>query len=75
MLIDESSENHWSQHKIDRKEWVITADSEQTTDEVDEGPISNILDGQPSTIWISKINNQGNGGHDDRTNKMVHLNS
>ena len=69
MLIDESSENHWSQHKIDRKEWVITADSEQTTDEVDEGPISNILDGQPSTIWISKINNQGNGGHDDRTNK------
>lgn len=48
---------------------MATADSEQTTDQVNEGPISNILTGDPSKIWLTKVDDNGNGRHDDRTNK------
>lgn len=69
MLIDESSEDFWTRYKIDRSHWTAKTNSEQTTNAGNEGPISNILDGQSSTIWHSQYNNNGNGGHNDRTGK------
>ena len=65
-LIDESNDQVWQKYKIDRTSWTATADSEQTTDQVNEGPISNILTGDPNKIWLTKINGIGNGGHDNR---------
>lgn len=65
ILIDESNDQIWSPHKIDRIGWTATADSEQTTSSGNQGSISNILDGNPNTIWHSKYNNEGQGGHDN----------
>ena len=45
VLINEAHSNFWTPYKIDRTEWNVTANSEQTTEEGVEGPISNIIDG------------------------------
>ena len=51
---------------IDRKDWKVTANSEQNvTPGTKEGPAPNIIDGNINTIWHSKYNNN-EGGHDDR---------
>lgn len=64
ILIDESNDQIWSPYKIDRSGWIATADSEQTTSPGAEGPVSNILDGNSNTLWHSKYNNNGAGGHE-----------
>lgn len=66
LLIDDDNDNVWSQRKIKRDEWTATANSEQTTLDSNEGPISNILDGDKMSIWHSKYNDNGYGGHDER---------
>lgn len=66
LLIDDENDNVWSQRKIIRDKWTATANSEQTTLESSEGPISNILDGGKLSIWHSKYNDGGYGGHDER---------
>ena len=64
--IDESTEKFWCSHKIDRSSWSITANSEQTTDQKNEGPVKNVIDGKKETHWHSKYNDNENGGHDER---------
>lgn len=44
-IIDESTERFWCSNKIDRSKWTITANSEQTTEKKNEGPVTNIIDG------------------------------
>ena len=51
---------------IDRTEWRVTANSEQTNVAGREGAAVNMIDGNLDTIWHSKYSDAGEGGHDDR---------
>ena len=54
---------------IDRKDWHVTANSEQNTKAgTKEGPVGNFIDGNINTIWHSKYNDK-EGGHDERADK------
>ncbi|KAK8883816.1 hypothetical protein M9Y10_042915 [Tritrichomonas musculus] len=66
-LVNYSDEGYWSSYRInDRSNWIVTANSEQTTETANEGPVTNIIDGQRETIWHSKYNEVQAGSHDDR---------
>ena len=60
------SENDDGTKPIDRSEWTVTANSEQTTNKGQEGAAVNMIDGNINTIWHSRYNDKGQGGHDDR---------
>ncbi|KAK8845256.1 hypothetical protein M9Y10_021449 [Tritrichomonas musculus] len=66
-LVNYSDEGYWSSYRInDRSNWIVTANSEQTTEAGIEGPVTNIIDGQRETIWHSQYNGGQVGSHDDR---------
>ena len=44
---------------LDQSGWSAEADSYQTTDVNGDGPGSNLIDGNPSTIWHSRYNDSG----------------
>ncbi|OHS97299.1 alpha-N-acetylgalactosaminidase [Tritrichomonas foetus] len=62
-------ESSFSVTPLDRSKWKVTANNEQTTKAGVEGAAVNLIDGNPNTLWHSKYNDQGEGGHDDRKNK------
>lgn len=62
-------ENVYWTKQIDRKDWKVTANSEQNIKPgTKEGPVGNIIDGNLETIWHSKYNDK-EGGHDERKDK------
>ncbi|EAX91595.1 F5/8 type C domain containing protein [Trichomonas vaginalis G3] len=53
---------------IDRSDWKIKANSEESITPRDEGAAVNLIDGDITTIWHSKYDDKGFHGHDDRKN-------
>ena len=52
----------------DKSKWTISSNSEKNT-EGEDGPISNLIDNNPKTIWHSWESEQDDStGHDDREN-------
>ena len=66
--INESNDQYWQPHKIDRTQWVVKANSEQNKQDSFDGPARYIIDGDNSKFWHSKFNDGGDG-HDDRPRK------
>ena len=56
---------------IDRKGWVAEADSYQSDDKKGDGPASNLIDGDPNTIWHSKYNDSGKKGDTSLPHNVV----
>lgn len=64
--IDESSDTFWVPNKMSRSGWTALANSQQSTQSVQDGCASNILNTDRGKFWHSRYDSSGDKGHDDR---------